>query len=327
MNTDAPRPRRLRNTPAIRALSRETHVSAADFVAPLFLVPGSGVKEEISAMPGVFRHSLDRIEQTVEGISESGVQAVILFGIPDSKDATGSDTVSDQGIIQRSVRLLRASFPDLHIMTDVCLCEYTDHGHCGLVRDGRILNDETLPLLAQQAVSHAESGADMVAPSGMMDGAVRAIRDGLDNAGFHDTGQMAYSVKYASSFYGPFREAVQSAPGFGDRSTYQMDPANHREAIREAELDIQEGADIIMVKPALAYLDIVRMLRDRIHTPIATYNVSGEYSMIMAADKMGWIDGGRVMMESLLSMKRAGADIIITYFAERAARVLQQARQ
>lgn len=327
MNANSPRPRRLRNTGSIRDLTRETRLSATDFVAPLFLVPGSGVREEISAMPGVYRYSLDRVDQAVDGILGSGVRSVILFGIPDSKDATGSDTVHDQGIIQRAVRHLRSSFADLHIITDVCLCEYTDHGHCGLVLDGTILNDETLPLLAAQAVSHAKAGADMVAPSGMMDGAVRAIRDGLDGGGFTNTALMAYSVKYASSYYGPFREAVQSSPGFGDRSTYQMDPANSREAIREAELDIQEGADIIMVKPALAFLDIVRTLRDRFHTPIAVYNVSGEYSMIMAADKMGWIDGERVMMESLLAMKRAGADIIITYFAERAARVLQNTRQ
>jgi porphobilinogen synthase len=273
-------------------------------------------------MPGIYHHSVDELDREAEALLEAGVRRVILFGIPPEKDAAGSDSFSDDGIIQRALRHLRARYPGLYLITDVCLCEYTDHGHCGLVADGDVDNDETLVLLQRQAVSHARAGAHMVAPSGMMDGVVKALRTALDAGGFAGLPIMSYSVKYASAFYGPFREAAGSAPQYGDRRTYQMDPANAREGLREAALDLAEGADILMIKPALAYLDVLRRLRERFDVPLAAFNVSGEYSMVKAAAARGWVDEETVMMEVLTSIKRAGADIILTYFARDAGRML-----
>ncbi len=316
------RPRRLRADANIRRMVRETSLSVDDFIAPLFVCPGEGVRREISSMPGNYQLSIDELVREAAELESLGVPAIILFGIPESKDELGSGAYDEHGIIQEAIRALKAEVKDLLVITDVCLCEYTSHGHCGVVEEGRVNNDKTLELLAQEAVSHAAAGADMVAPSDMMDGRVGFIRNALDVAGFDQVTLMAYAVKYASAFYGPFREAAESPPQFGDRKSYQMDPANAREALREAALDIEEGADIIMVKPALPYLDIIHSLRSEFDYPLAAYNVSGEFAMIKAAAAKGWIDGEQAMLESLLSMKRAGADLILTYFAKEAARIL-----
>jgi len=313
------RPRRLRRTATIRALVRETRLSPDDFVYPLFVCEGEGVRREIGSMPGAFNLSIDELVKEVEAARSAGVRSVILFGVPDQKDAAGTQAYSEDGITQRAIRALKREVKDTLVIADNCLCEYTDHGHCGVIEDGEVLNDPTLDLLARTAVSQAEAGADIIAPSNMMDGFVVAIREALDEAGFEHIPIMSYAVKYASGFYGPFREAAQSAPQFGDRRGYQMDPANAREAMHEAELDYQQGADMLMVKPALPYLDIIRGVRERFDLPIAAYQVSGEYAMIKAAARLGWIDEERVAMESLTSIKRAGADIILTYYARELA--------
>jgi porphobilinogen synthase len=306
----------------MRALVRETRLAPEDFILPLFACAGKKVRREIPSMPGVHNLSVDEIAKEAAAAGKIGVKGVILFGLPEAKDEVGSGAYHERGIVQQAVRAVRSSAPDLVIMTDTCLCEYTSHGHCGVVRDGDVINDESLDLLARTAVSQAEAGADVVAPSAMMDGQVGAIREALDEAGFAEVAIMAYAVKYASAFYGPFREAADSAPAFGDRRAYQMDAANAREAMREADLDYIEGADVLMVKPATAYLDILKMLREQFDLPLAAYHVSGEYAMIKAAAQNGWIDEPRVMMETLTSIKRAGADIILTYFAREAVRVL-----
>ncbi len=318
---DVRRPRRLRAHAAIRGMVRESSLSPEQFIMPLFVEPGENIRRPIASMPGQYRYSVDRLPEAIDALLAAGVQSVILFGIPEHKDATGTDSLHEGGIVQRALRMLRNLYPELYLITDVCLCEYTDHGHCGVFRDGTVVNDETLPLLQQQAVSHAEAGAHMVAPSGMMDGAVAAIRAALEQR-HSSVALMSYAVKYASAYYGPFREAAESAPQEGNRKGYQMDPANSREALREALLDQEQGADIIMVKPALAYLDVIQSVRAAVDVPVACYNVSGEYSMIKAAGAAGLIDEDAVILESLLAMKRAGADIIITYFAEHAARLL-----
>ena len=302
---------------------RETGLSVDDLTCPLFVTHGRGVKTPISSMPGNFQMSIDNLVREVKKIKDSGIPAIMLFGIPEAKDEEGSGAWAEDGVIQQAVRKIKDKVADILVITDVCLCEYTNHGHCGVLDGSEVDNDATLEVLARTALSHALAGADMVAPSAMMDGQVCAIREMLDNAGYQDTPIMAYSAKYASCFYGPFREAAQGVPQFGDRRSYQMDPPNSREAIREIALDIEEGADIIMVKPALPYLDIIRRARDEFDLPIAAYNVSGEFSMIKAADKLGWLDGEKAMMESLVSIKRAGADIIITYFAREAAELLR----
>ena len=314
--------RRLRQHETLRQLVRETHLSPTSLIYPLFVTDGEKRQDPISSMPGQFRWSIDFLVKEVEEVRSLGIQAVILFGIPDRKDERGTAAYDKEGVVQRAVRSLKNQFPELLVITDVCIDEYTSHGHCGIVRDGRILNDETLDCLRLMAKSHAEAGVDIVAPSDMMDGRVGAIRDELDQVGFHDVPIMAYSAKYASSLYAPFRDAALSTPAFGDRRSYQMDPANAREALREVQLDIEEGADVVMVKPALPFLDIIRVIRDSVSAPLAAYQVSGEYSMIKAAAQAGWIDEDRVIMESLLSIKRAGADIILTYFAKDAARML-----
>ena len=316
------RPRRLRRTPAIRDMVRETALSVNDFIYPLFVKHGRDVKDPIPSMPGQYQFSPDSIVKEVEEIGSLGIPAIILFGLPDRKDATGSGSYAEDGVVQRAVSAIKGRVPEMVVMTDICLCEYTDHGHCGIIVNGEVDNDATLEVLARQALSHAEAGADFVGPSDMMDGRVAAIRSELDASGFHNTGILSYAVKYASAFYGPFREAADSAPQFGDRTGYQMDPANALEALKEAGLDIEEGADIIMVKPALSYLDIVRRVREHCLLPVAAYSVSGEYAMVKAAERQGWIDGRRVMMEILLSIKRAGADLILTYFAKEAAPLL-----
>ncbi|MFN2532236.1 MAG: porphobilinogen synthase [Pyrinomonadaceae bacterium] len=316
------RPRRLRRTDAIRSLVREARLSRDDFVLPLFVCPGTSVRREISSMPGVHNLSVDQAAREVSAAFDGGVRSVILFGLPETKDELASGAYVEDGIVQRAIRAARKAAPQMIIMADTCLCEYTSHGHCGVVRNGDVLNDESLELLAKTAVSQAEAGADVVAPSAMMDGQVSAIREGLDRNGFDQISIMAYAVKYASAFYGPFREAADSAPAFGDRRAYQMDPPNAREAMREAELDYSEGADILMVKPATVYLDILRMVRDRFDLPIAAYHVSGEYALIKAAAQKGWIDEERAMIETLTSIKRAGADIILTYYARDAIRLL-----
>jgi porphobilinogen synthase len=315
------RPRRLRRTEALRSLVRETRLSARSLVYPLFVCPGSGVKDEIRSMPGNYRWSIDLLAEECRDVAGLGVPAVILFGIPEDKDEVGTGAYAADGIVQRAVRAVKQSVPDLLVICDVCLDEYTSHGHCGLIRDGEVDNDSTLELLARTAVTQVQAGADMVAPSDMMDGRVARIRSELDAAGFAATPIMAYSAKYASGFYGPFREAADSAPKFGDRKSYQMDPANQRVAMREIALDIEEGADIIMVKPALAYLDVIARARQEFDVPIAAYQVSGEFSMIEAAARNGWIDRERIIMETLLSIHRAGADIILTYFAKDVARM------
>ena len=318
------RARRMRANETVRRMVRETTVTPDDFIYPLFVTHGKGVKKEISSMPGNYQQSIDNLVKDCKEAHSLGIPAVILFGIPAKKDAKGSEAYAKDGIVQQAIKAIKDKVPELMVITDVCLCEYTDHGHCGIVQKGQILNDPTVELLAKEALSHAQAGADMVAPSDMMDGRVLAIREILDENHFHDTPIMSYAVKYASAFYGPFREAAESTPTFGDRRSHQMDPANSREAIREAELDIDEGADIIMVKPALPYLDIIYKLRENYDLPIAAYNVSGEFSMIKAAEKLGWMDGQRAMLESLTSIKRAGADMILTYFAKEAAKALNK---
>ncbi len=314
--------RRLRRGEILREMVRETDLSASDLINPLFVCEGKGVRREIAAMPGVHQHSVDTLVEEVRSARDEGVRSVILFGIPATKDAVGSGACDAQGIVQRAFTALKEKVPGVLLIADVCLCEYTDHGHCGVVEGGEVANDPTLDLLARTAVSLARSGADIVAPSDMMDGRVAAIRRALDEAGFPQTAILSYAAKYASAFYGPFREAAASAPKFGDRRGYQMDPANAREAMREVALDVEEGADIIMVKPALPYLDIVRRVRDRFDVPVAAYNVSGEYSMLVAAAERGWIDRPRAILETLTCIKRAGADLILTYFAREAARLL-----
>ncbi|MFZ5595600.1 MAG: porphobilinogen synthase [Bacillota bacterium] len=318
------RPRRLRKNENLRRMIRENSLTVNDLVYPLFAVTGSGVKKPVESMPGVYNMSVDLLLEEVEGIQKAGIPAVLIFGIPDRKDECGSEAYSDEGVVQQAVRAVKKSFPDMLVVTDVCLCEYTDHGHCGLVEEGCVQNDRTLELLSKTALSHVKAGADMVAPSDMMDGRVQAIRKTLDREGFFDIPIMAYSVKYASAYYGPFREAAGSTPQFGDRRAYQMDPPNSIEALREAAMDIEEGADIIMVKPALAYLDVVKLMKENFDYPLAVYNVSGEYSMVKAAALKGWIDEKKVVMETLTGMKRAGADIIITYHAPDVARWIRE---
>lgn len=318
------RPRRLRRSEALRALVRETRLAAEDFILPLFACPGENVRREISSMPGVYNLSVDEIAREAEGAYESGIRGLMLFGLPETKDETASGAYADKGIVQQATRAIKRAVPDMLVIADTCLCEYTSHGHCGVVRQGEVLNDESLELIARTALSQAEAGADIVAPSAMMDGQVGAIRQTLDSAGLESVAVMSYAVKYASAFYGPFREAADSAPAFGDRRAYQMDAANAREAMREAELDYSEGADFLMVKPATPYLDILKQVRDRFDLPLAAYHVSGEYAMIKAAARLGWIDEQRVMLETLTSIKRAGADIIITYYAREAVRALKQ---
>ena len=316
------RTRRLRRTENIRRLVRENRLNIDDLIYPLFIEEGENIEDEIVSMPGVKRYSLDKLPKELNEIVALKIPAVILFGIPAQKDDIGCETWNDNGIIQKAIRLIKKNHPDLYVITDVCFCEYTSHGHCGVIHDQDVDNDATLINLAKQVISHAKAGADMVAPSCMMDGMIAAIREALDQTGFQNLPIMSYAVKYSSAFYGPFRDAADSAPSFGDRRTYQMDPANRDEALREATFDDQEGADILMVKPALSYLDIIRDIKNNFDRPVACYNVSGEYAMIKAAGEKGWIDEERVMMESLLSMKRAGADIIITYFAKDVAKLL-----
>jgi porphobilinogen synthase len=317
------RARRLRCNDTMRRMVRETFLRVDDLIYPMFSAYGSGIRKEIASMPGIYQQSIENIVAEAREVYELGIPAVILFGIPKEKDAVGSDAYSDHGIIQETIRALKLHVPKLTVITDVCLCEYTDHGHCGIVKDGDVDNDATLELLAAEALSHAQAGADIVAPSDMMDGRIAAIRARLDEHGYSHIPVMSYAVKYASAYYGPFRDAAESTPQFGDRRSYQMDPANRREAFREAALDVGECADFLMVKPALAYLDILRDLKERFDLPLVAYNVSGEYSMIKAAAKMGWIDHDRVMLETLLGMKRAGADLIITYHAKEAAKLLR----
>jgi porphobilinogen synthase len=316
------RPRRLRRSEAIRALVRETSLAADDLIYPLFVCEGHGVRRQVASMPECYNLSIDELVREVGQARQEGIKAVILFGVTDQKDPVGSQAYAEDGIIQRAIRAIKRQFQDVLVIADNCLCEYTDHGHCGVVRDGQVLNDPTLELLARTAVSQAEAGADIIAPSSMMDGVVAAIRSALDDAGFEHIPIMSYAVKYASAFYGPFREAAQSAPQFGDRRGYQMDPANAREALKEARLDIEQGADIIMVKPALPYLDIIRAVREQFNVPVAAYQVSGEYAMIKAASRLGWIDEDKVVLETLTSIKRAGADMILTYFARQLAKRL-----
>ena len=316
------RPRRLRQNEAFRRMIRETEISVNDLILPLFAIDGVGVKNPISSMPGHYQLSIDNLAKTAKKAYKLGIPAIMLFGIPKSKDPLGTSAYAKNGIVQKATSALKNKIPDLVVITDVCLCQYTDHGHCGIVEGNIIDNDATLDLLARTALSHAKAGADMVAPSDMMDGRVAEIRNILDENNFSNIPIMSYSAKYCSAYYGPFRQAADSAPKFGDRRTYQMDPANAIEAIREVTMDIEEGADIIMIKPALPYLDIICRIRDEIDLPVAAYNVSGEYAMIKAADKMGWLDGKKVMMETLTSIKRAGADMILTYFAIEAAKEL-----
>jgi porphobilinogen synthase len=318
------RPRRLRQNEAFRRMVRETRLSVDDFILPLFATGGQDVRNPIPSMPGHYQLSVDRLVQAAREAFGLGIPAVILFGIPSAKDPRGSEAYAKDGIVQRAIRGLKDSLPELAIIGDVCLCEYTSHGHCGVVTDGNVDNDATLELLARTALSQAEAGADMVAPSDMMDGRVAEIRGALDDNGFSHLPIMSYAAKYCSAYYGPFREAADSAPKFGDRRSYQMDPANALEALREVNMDVEEGADIIMVKPALAYLDIIHRVREEIDLPVAAYNVSGEYSIVKAGEKLGWVDGGRVMMEILVSIKRAGADLILTYAAREAAKALAE---
>jgi porphobilinogen synthase len=320
------RPRRLRESPLLRSMVRETALRIDDFVYPLFAVHGRGVREPISSMPGQYRLSIDELLKECKDAASMGIPAVLLFGLPRDKDPRGTEAYAEDGIIQQAVRAVKDTIPDLLVITDVCLCEYTSHGHCGVVEDGRIKNDPTLELIARTAVSHAEAGADLIAPSDMMDGRVAAIREGLDESGFLETPIMAYSAKYASAFYGPFREAADSTPQFGDRRSYQMDPANALEAMREVALDVDEGADIVMVKPALPYLDVIARVKGEFGLPVAAYSVSGEYAMLKAAGQLGWLDEERAMIEALTGIRRAGADIIITYFAKDAARLIEQGR-
>lgn len=318
--------RRLRMTETIRSMVRETELSTSDFIYPLFVVPGKGVRKEVSSMPGVFQMSIDQIVRECAVVYSLGIPAVIFFGIPETKDEVGSGAYDEHGIVQETLRAVKREVPGLLLITDVCLCEYTSHGHCGIVRGNEILNDDSVALLAKEALTHAAAGADMVAPSDMFDGRVKAIRALLDDQGFQNIPIMSYAAKYASGFYGPFREAAESTPQFGDRRSHQMDPANSLEAIREVAQDIQEGADIVMVKPALSYLDVIHRVKREFGMPTAAYNVSGEYSLVKAAARMGWVDNDRVMMEMLTSIKRAGADLILTYFAKEAANILGRSR-
>ncbi len=320
------RPRRLRESPLLRSMVRETSLRIDDFVYPLFAVHGRGVREPIGSMPGQYRLSIDELLKECKDAASMGIPAVLLFGLPRDKDPRGTEAYAEDGIIQQAVRAVKDTIPDLLVITDVCLCEYTSHGHCGVVEDGRIKNDPTLELIARTAISHAEAGADLIAPSDMMDGRVAAIREGLDESGFPETPIMAYSAKYASAFYGPFREAADSTPQFGDRRSYQMDPANVMEAMREVALDVDEGADIVMVKPALPYLDVIARVKGEFGLPVAAYSVSGEYAMLKAAGQLGWLDEDRAVLEALTGIRRAGADIIITYFAKDAARLIEQGR-
>jgi porphobilinogen synthase len=318
------RQRRTRMNPLLRSMVRETELSKNDFIYPLFVVPGKNVRKEVSSMPGVYQLSIDMLIRECAEVKSLGIPAVILFGIPEQKDEVGSGAYDDHGIVQEALRSLKKEVPGLYLITDVCLCEYTSHGHCGIVRGDEIVNDESVALLAREALSHAKAGADMVAPSDMFDGRVGAIRRTLDEHGYHTIPIMSYAAKYASGFYGPFREAAESTPKFGDRRSHQMDPANSDEALREVAQDIQEGADIVMVKPALSYLDVIYRVRQTFGMPTAAYNVSGEYSLLKAAARMGWVEEERVMMEMLTSIKRAGADIILSYFAKDVARVLDR---
>ena len=318
------RPRRLRRTETFRAMIRETRLAPEQMIYPLFVLPGKGLREPVPSMPGVFRLSVDQLAAEARDCLALGVRSVLLFGLPEKKDGLGSGAYAKNGIVQQAIRELKNRTPEMSVVTDVCLCEYTDHGHCGCLVGEEVDNDATLELLAKTALSHAQAGADMVAPSDMMDGRVSEIRTALDEENFHNVPIMSYAVKYASAFYGPFRDAAECAPQFGDRRGYQMDPANSREALREATLDVDEGADILMVKPAIAYLDIIARLHDEFDLPVAAYQVSGEYAMIKAAAERGWIDGERVMAESLIAIRRAGADIILTYFAKEMARLLNE---
>jgi porphobilinogen synthase len=316
------RPRRLRRSEALRQMVRETELAPSDFIYPLFVVEGKGIRKPITSMPGVFNLSIENAAAEAKRVKSLGVPSVILFGIPDHKDARGTGAYDKNGIVQKAIREIKAAVPDLEVIADVCLCEYTDHGHCGVIDDKQVKNDETLPLLAQMAVTCAEAGADLIAPSDMMDGRIGALRKALDEARFDGVPIMSYAAKYASGFYGPFREAAQSTPQFGDRRGYQMDPANVREALKEVALDLEEGADLVMVKPALSYLDVIAKVKASCNVPVAAYNVSGEYSMVKAAAQNGWVDYNRVMMEVLTSIKRAGADLILTYHALDAAKLL-----
>ena len=310
------RHRRLRQSETMRALVRETHLRKEDLIYPLFVVEGEDIKNVVPSMPGVYHISLDNLKTEMDEVVSLGIKSIILFGVPAEKDELGKQAYHDHGIVQRATRFVKEQYPELVVIADTCLCQYTSHGHCGIVKDGKVLNDQTLELLAKTAVSQAEAGADIIAPSNMMDGFVAAIRHGLDEAGYHDVPIMSYAVKYSSSFYGPFRDAAHSTPQFGDRRTYQMDPANRMEALREAQSDMDEGADFLIVKPALSYLDIMREVKDRFNAPVVAYNVSGEYSMVKAAAQNGWVNEQEIVMEKLTSMKRAGADLIITYFAK-----------
>ena len=317
------RPRRLRRTPALRRMVRETTLTPDNFIYPLFVCPGKGVRREVSSLPGQFHFSADEVVREAEEVAKLGIPSVILFGLPEKKDEVGSEAWHNEGVVQRALRAIKKAVPELVLAVDACFCEYTTHGHCGVVANGEIDNDATLENLGRAALSYARAGADLVAPSGMMDGFVGFLRDSLDEESFDQVGLLAYSAKFASGYYGPFRTAVDSTPAFGDRAGYQMDPANVREAMRELALDVEEGADIVMVKPALAYLDVIAEARSEFDVPIAAYNVSGEYAMLKAAAEKGWIDHDRVMMETLLSIRRAGADIILTYHAKEAARLLR----
>ncbi|MCM3021908.1 porphobilinogen synthase [Heyndrickxia ginsengihumi] len=310
------RHRRLRQSPNMRALVRETILNVNDFIYPIFAVEGENIKQEVSSMPGVYQFSLDRLQEEMDEVVSLGIKSVLLFGIPDHKDAVGTEAYHSHGIVQEATRFIKQHYPDVLVVADTCLCEYTDHGHCGVIEGEKVLNDASLDLLVKTAVSQAEAGADIIAPSNMMDGFVVAIRKGLDEAGFEDVPIMSYAVKYASAFYGPFRDAADSAPQFGDRKSYQMDPANRLEALREAESDVEEGADFLIVKPTLSYLDIVRDVRNEFRLPVVGYNVSGEYSLVKAAALNGWVDEKTIVLEMLTSMKRAGCDLIITYFAK-----------
>lgn len=319
------RHRRLRQSGTMRAMVRETSVNKDDLIYPLFVADGKNKKNEVPSMPGIYQWSLDRLTEELQEVVDLGIRSILLFGVPDHKDAVGTSAYDHNGIVQRATALIKEQFPSLLVIADTCLCEFTDHGHCGVIEKGEIVNDASLELLAKTAVSQAQAGADIIAPSNMMDGFVTAIRHELDQAGFENVPIMSYAVKYASAFYGPFRDAAGSAPSFGDRKTYQMDPANRLEAIREAESDVAEGADFLMVKPSLSYLDVVREMKDRFPLPLVTYNVSGEYSMIKAAAQNGWIEEKKVVLESLTAMKRAGADLIMTYFAKDMARWINEA--
>ena len=318
------RRRRLRATPAIRDLVRENKVNLEDLIYPVFVMEGENIKSPVDSMPGIFQYSIDRISEELDEVVALGIKGILIFGIPDHKDEVGSEAYNEHGIVQEAIRFIKKNYPDLVVIADICLCEYTSHGHCGVIKDGEILNDETLPLLAKTAVTCAQAGADMVAPSTMMDGHVAAIREALDEAGLINTPIMAYSAKFASAYYGPFREAAHSAPGFGDRKTYQMDYANGKEAILDVEDDIEEGADLIIIKPALAFLDIMKSVSLETNYPLVAYNVSGEYAMVKAAAMNGWVDEKRIVMENMVSFKRAGASIIITYHAKDVAKWIQE---